>query len=521
MSYYIDFFRTEPTGPLTSLREYTVASQLADSRSGSPQPEQCTEEGYDDPVSLGLIPEDNVIRLFYSFHTMLNPVLALLDPALHTPHYVRRRSKVLYTAILAASCKFFNPGLYKRVHDLAQRLIGRALADGICTIEYIQALSIISYWREPDDGSCWRKIGLAIRMAYELNLHLVSEDMMPLDELAARERLNQERTWFRCLGYDWNSALQRGKPRMISENHFPKDARQWLNGHAGIESDADLLLVVSIELAPHYNLYQSLRSATTDRNRNHLAPFIRHTIREGERLNEMWAPEKVDPTISHISRSFIQFYNLRMRLITSELKLLVTTPIPGASHLALLDCANAALAIVKHVTEEFAPHGYLSYGQDFIPFSTAYAGAWLFKQHPRMDDQLRTATLDTFRRLSETCRAQTRFDRDTTSYYSRFFDHLVNFLTPTQNGAGGVGNGQMFSGPTGIGARGGLGGTGFVPGGNIQTNMNAMLPSSLPPLEDMDATWVLAANGFDNLGLEGTMNLGLTMGSVPFSARLN
>ncbi|KAG9118796.1 hypothetical protein FRC07_006512, partial [Ceratobasidium sp. 392] len=192
MSYYIDFFRTEPSvgDPLTSLQEYTVASQLADSRGASPQPEVNPEDGYDDPVSLRMIPEDAVIGLFYSFHTCLNPVLALLDPTLHTPHYVRRRSKVLYTAILAASCKFFNPAWYKPVHNLAQRLVGRALADGICTIEYIQALSIESYWREPDDGSCWRKIGLGIRMAYELNLHLVSEEPLRIeDELRARERL--------------------------------------------------------------------------------------------------------------------------------------------------------------------------------------------------------------------------------------------------------------------------------------------------------------------------------------------
>lgn len=139
-----------------------------------------------------------------------------------------------------------------------------------------------------------------------------------------------------------------------------------------------------------------------------------------------------------------------MRLITSELKLLVTIPVPGASHITLLDCANAALALLKHVTEEFAPNGYLSYGQDFIPFSTAYAGAWLFKvslafgyslkdyaesriavqQYSRMDDQLRVTTAETFRRLSDTCRAQTQFDRDTTSYYCRFFDHLVSYLTP-------------------------------------------------------------------------------------------
>ncbi|KAG8684323.1 hypothetical protein FRC08_013750 [Ceratobasidium sp. 394] len=203
MSYYIDFFRSEPTvgDPLTSVREYTVASQLADSRTGSPEPALNTEEEYDDPVSLGIIPEDAVIGLFYSFHTYLNPVLALLDPALHTPHYVRRRSKVLYTAILAAACKFFgNPGSYKPVHDLAQRLVGRALADGICTIEYIQALSIVSYWREPDDGSCWRKVGLGIRMAYELNLHLVSEEPVGLgDEVAARERLVSHE--FLCCGF--------------------------------------------------------------------------------------------------------------------------------------------------------------------------------------------------------------------------------------------------------------------------------------------------------------------------------
>ncbi|KAG9079507.1 hypothetical protein FS749_008463, partial [Ceratobasidium sp. UAMH 11750] len=68
MSYYIDFFRSEPSvgDPLTSVREYTVASQLADSRTGSPEPALNTEEEYDDPVSLGIIPEDAVIGLFYS-----------------------------------------------------------------------------------------------------------------------------------------------------------------------------------------------------------------------------------------------------------------------------------------------------------------------------------------------------------------------------------------------------------------------------------------------------------------------
>jgi hypothetical protein len=68
MSYYVDFFRAEPTpnNPLRSLGEYTVASQLADSRAVSPEPMQNTEELYDDPVKLGILPEDSVIGLFYS-----------------------------------------------------------------------------------------------------------------------------------------------------------------------------------------------------------------------------------------------------------------------------------------------------------------------------------------------------------------------------------------------------------------------------------------------------------------------
>lgn len=47
----------------------------------------------------------------------------------------------------------------------------------------------MTFWKDPRDSSSWRKVGLAIRMAYELNLHAAREDPLSSDELSAREQL--------------------------------------------------------------------------------------------------------------------------------------------------------------------------------------------------------------------------------------------------------------------------------------------------------------------------------------------
>ncbi|KAG8728366.1 hypothetical protein FRC12_021801 [Ceratobasidium sp. 428] len=128
-----------------------------------------------------------------------------------------------------------------------------------------------------------------------------------------------------------------------------------------------------------------------------------------------------------------------------------------------------------------------------------------------MDETMRATTVDTFRLLSETCRANMRSERDTTSYYCRFFDHLVKYLAPAPNGASATG---MFlgSGSSGVGMSGGLG---------VPTNMASMMPSLLPTLEDMDATWLLAANGFDSWGQgQDGVGLDLSLGNIGFGGPL-
>ncbi|KAG8710071.1 hypothetical protein FRC11_004912 [Ceratobasidium sp. 423] len=489
------------TNPLVSLAEYTVASQLADSRAPSPQPTSNTEEFYEDPVKLGILPEDAVMGLFFSFHTVLNPVIALLDPTLHTPIYVRRRSRVLYTAILAAACRFFKPSHFKPVHDLAQLLLGRALSDGISSVEYIQALSIMTYWKEAEDTSTWRKLGLAIRMAFELNLHHAKAEPLPIDELQARERLNEERTWFlqnmislislELACYDLATSLQRGKPRMIPEEHFPQGGLKWIQNHSKFPCNADVMIVTSLEMVAHYNLFRSLRSVVTPLNRIQLEPFIRHVISGGERFLDGWPFETIDSNLSPISRSFLRFYHMRMRLALAELKLvLVYNPLPGATHILMLDCVNAALSLLRHITTDFVPNGYLAYGQDLVPFATAYTGAWLFKQLPRFDEQLRSTTLETFNDLSNTCRLQPPVPGNAPLYYAKFFEHLLKHAS-IQNGVRILVECESITNPVSA--------TLLTSSTGLASEMNPMLPQ-VPFPDDMNDTWLLAMDGLKYWG---------------------
>ncbi|KAL5639031.1 hypothetical protein ACGC1H_003416 [Rhizoctonia solani] len=209
--------RYRDLGPRKNSRDnvkmYTLANIMSDKSSGQshadssmPPPVPLTLglspiDRLEDPVQAEFVTEAEVDSLFYSYFAHLNSIIGLLDPRLHTAPYVRRRSTVLYTTIISVSSKFFLPRVHQRCHALSQSLIGRALASDMCNIEYIQALSLSTFYKDADDASSWRKVGLAIRMAYELNLHEFRTQPLPTEELEARKQLNRERTWIRKAFY--------------------------------------------------------------------------------------------------------------------------------------------------------------------------------------------------------------------------------------------------------------------------------------------------------------------------------
>lgn len=137
-----------------------------------------------------------------SFHDKLNPLIALLDPqrtyhpmqpmtesVVHTLDYVRHSSSILFTAILAASSKFFRKELHAALLSHAHSILNRATNKASCSTGIIQALMILVYWKAPSDRSGWLKIGMAVRMGYQLGWHLTMDRPLPTDELAARRTL--------------------------------------------------------------------------------------------------------------------------------------------------------------------------------------------------------------------------------------------------------------------------------------------------------------------------------------------
>jgi hypothetical protein len=67
---------------------------------------------------------------------------------------------------------------------------------GDCNLGIVQALLIMVHWKAPTDKSAWVKLGIAIRLSYQLDLHVVRLEPLPADEIGARKIRAAERTWF-------------------------------------------------------------------------------------------------------------------------------------------------------------------------------------------------------------------------------------------------------------------------------------------------------------------------------------
>jgi hypothetical protein len=128
----------------------------------------------------------------------------LTSSIVHTTDYLRNTSPILFTAVLAASSKFFRRDIHTSLMSHCQSILNRAISTGVCELGLVQALMIMVYWKAPDDRSAWIKIGLAIRLAYQLRLHLAYTPHRPLpaDDFQARRVLDGERVWFCLVCFD-------------------------------------------------------------------------------------------------------------------------------------------------------------------------------------------------------------------------------------------------------------------------------------------------------------------------------
>ena len=105
---------------------------------------------------------------------------------MHTLEYLRQTSTILLSAVLAASSKTYRRDLCSQLLTHANVLLDRALLRGVTHISLMQSLMILVYTKAPADTSAWRRIGMAIRMGYQMYCHIPRDTPLPADEYEAR-----------------------------------------------------------------------------------------------------------------------------------------------------------------------------------------------------------------------------------------------------------------------------------------------------------------------------------------------
>jgi len=186
-------------------------------------------------LTRGIITPDEAEKLFRIFFDNMALSLSLLDPVLYTAQKTCYRSPFLFTVICAIASRYFaeKPELYGDLMHYAQLAAGTALISGQKGVEVCQAYILLSLYPVParrwEDGRSWLYLGLAIRVATDLNLHLPNT-AKPINEQHAREMLNRTRVWLNCFNLDRSTGSQYGKPPIIPNTDFVANHSQdWWN----------------------------------------------------------------------------------------------------------------------------------------------------------------------------------------------------------------------------------------------------------------------------------------------------
>ncbi|EGU87667.1 hypothetical protein FOXB_01823 [Fusarium oxysporum f. sp. conglutinans Fo5176] len=247
--------------------------------------------GHDvDPVSLGLVSEEEADKLFNFFHRNLAHTRWGLDPRIYTVEFTRSRSAFLYTSIMAASALFMPSAaaLSKRLSNHARTLAHRVMVNRYRSVEIVLAFMVNIPWMFPgqhstDDETC-TYISIANTVATDLSLHksLISPEMVgsgsgiglargdcldpraalamdgfpEIDPWSEKGRLflrNRERCWLSLFVLERGMSLARGRPFSVPMTRSLKDCDNWhrseyadpLDGHlvsmAVLRRDLDAL----------------------------------------------------------------------------------------------------------------------------------------------------------------------------------------------------------------------------------------------------------------------------------------
>ncbi|WVQ71522.1 hypothetical protein IAR50_001061 [Cryptococcus sp. DSM 104548] len=412
--------------PLKSAHEVTQQKLIQRLRSECP-----------DPLMAGIMTEEVCAELFDFYFRHLNATVALLDSVLHTPTNCRDRSPLLFTAVLAITSRVIRPNMYPQSLLLANRMVGQAVEFGLCTLEVIQALCLLTHWKKANDDTAWVRMGMAIRMAQMLGLNTMSSRPLPRDEMRAREVLNRERVWLNLIMADYHLSISHGLPKILEDD--VEDPADWVAGHPHLPTPGESSFSPIITFNRMCKAYtDSLGTMNGDPSNMRMLKWLEI---EWKRWRERWLVHADRHDFSHLQIATIKVDDAIFRFHLGEYRLLFIArfeskgqPLkvsePSPLSMAFTECSDAALSLAEIVQREFVPHGYLAYCFNKTWSMLAVTVVWLVRNLEPMSGTDRARVIRLLADLQVSMGEASTSSDDMAAYTHRFLKHLLNGISP-------------------------------------------------------------------------------------------
>ncbi|KAG8750329.1 hypothetical protein FRC14_000635 [Serendipita sp. 396] len=342
----------------------------------------------------GLIVPDEVDKLFAIFYEKINVTVNLLDPILHTPATTFARCPLLFTVVCAVASRYFTerPELYSIAMHFAMTSAASSLMDSKKSVELCQAYLLLSMWPLPskkhDEDRAWLYLGLAIRMAMDLDLHLPTIVEVS-SEQQQREILNRTRTWIICYNMDRSSSAQLGKPMTIRENYIIQDSETWWQ-RSKFNHPYDLHLCQHTTLmrimSSFQETYSDMRTPSgikEDLNlRDTALTFDDKLIAFEKKVVELFEKHD-DPNDlgcryrSHLISFYINYSRLVVLSFGFQYSFSMGLLTPGDD--LVMRCLEAAQNVINKLVNDEATRPYLRYVSDGHLVFASFASAFLLK----------------------------------------------------------------------------------------------------------------------------------------------
>ncbi|KAK7466977.1 hypothetical protein VKT23_004040 [Stygiomarasmius scandens] len=398
-----------------------------------------------DIVRCGCLQPEEIRELFIIFFDKVNPSFSILDSDLHTPDKLIWTSPFLFTVICAVALRYYpsKRKLYHLAQDFARDAAGKALVEGSKSVDICQAYLLLAVYPIPKkrwtEDRSWILMGVAIRMALELGLHLP-----PPPYCDEREALNRTRTWLNCYCVDGSHAIQFGKMPMLRLDDFmARTSQDWYKiSSLNLAFDVHLCAYVQIIL-----IMARWRTLTGDGN-------LEEKVKDGFDIEAaaIETEEKLSSELNTWVERYAEEYTTNpllicayrgntTQLITAYLRLVVLASAfqqvvkePGITRDSevLKRSIEAARTVINIMVERLFPTGHLKYAMEAHFLYVAFASGYLVNLlRPKFIPFLDLATQDdivfTVNRLIEVLSSKdVALDgRHTPALYSRFLRSLL------------------------------------------------------------------------------------------------